>query len=118
MANIYKYEIEVKLTHKNTGEVKTATRIDHAYSIQDMTMQTLFAMISEHGNVDVTVMRVGPPLADIRALEAQLVRDIQKRMLDITTMGGGQAVTPYGDSGSGGSGNGTVLIQDTPPRRR
>lgn len=78
---IYKYEIEVKVTNKNTLEAKLVTVIEHAYSVHDAAMQMCFALQRDGVNVELAIQKIGPPAADIQEQDARL-RDEVKRRID------------------------------------
>lgn len=66
--NIYDYEVEFKLTNKNTKAVKMVTRREHAYNIQDALTQGMLHASAEHGSGshDFELIRIGPPMDAIR----------------------------------------------------
>jgi len=78
------YEIELKLTNNNTGEVKTVTMREHAYSVHDAVMQALFNQnAADPGSAEITVVHVGPPAAEIFASASKLSGEIAGRMAGI-----------------------------------
>lgn len=69
MAQIFTYEVELKVTHKATGKVELVTRTEHAYSLMDAMHQAVFNQIAgDPTDVDIKMVHVGPPLELIRAL--------------------------------------------------
>lgn len=75
---IYVYEVELKLTNKNTREVKLVTRTEHAYTVFDAVMQASMNQAAEigTGSADIELARIGPPAAAIREATQKLADDI------------------------------------------
>lgn len=71
MAIIHKYEVEMKLTYKSSGVSRVITSLQHAYSVGDACMQAGYTIVDIE-SVKVQVLRVGPPLEDIRKQETSL----------------------------------------------
>lgn len=76
MAQIFTYEVELRITEKATdprvdhGKVELVTRTEHAYSLMDAMHQAVFNHIAGGTqDIDMKVVRVGPPLELIQALK-------------------------------------------------
>lgn len=82
---IYKYEVELRFTNTRTGESHTATSVQHAYTIGDAIYQAGYVGLSSGKDDKVDVIRVGPPLEDIRTQEQDLSRLVANAVGDALT---------------------------------
>jgi hypothetical protein len=66
MTTINRYELVMVVTTKATGERKTVTRLEHAYTVQDALMQALVnVQEGRTDKMDTAILSIGPPEEDI-----------------------------------------------------
>lgn len=64
------YEVELRITNKNTRADRMVTRTEHAYGVLDAVAQALYNQSAQpdmgsSGDEDMKIMHVGPPKDDI-----------------------------------------------------
>lgn len=85
MPTVYEYEVQMRVTNKNTRADKIVKRKEWAYSVMDAVMQASMHINSdpETGSADMTLISVGPPEElRVAALEEskKLVESIMTRL--------------------------------------
>ena len=72
---VYDYDVELKLTNPNTGEVKQVTFPESAYGVQDAMMQGLIRALCAYPLLsDVKVVSVQPSSAALLASRQEIAK--------------------------------------------
>jgi hypothetical protein len=82
---VYPYEIELKLTNKNTGHVSLQTRNEWAYSPLDAFQQALMNASVTAGSADVQLVRIGPSQEAIRNSVQLLTHQVDALLAGLLT---------------------------------
>jgi hypothetical protein len=64
---IFKYEIHIRSDNDNTGECQELVRMEYAYNAIDAVSQAFMVVSATTGSSRLSVISVGPPMADILA---------------------------------------------------
>jgi hypothetical protein len=83
---VNEYEVEVVLTKRSSGERKTITTTEYAYTISDVPAQAIYSVLSDKNpeEWELKIARIGPPrrLVELAAKQVQLT--VEKILSQLT----------------------------------
>lgn len=85
-AEIFEYEVEVKLTDKRTKSSKVCTFMVHAYRVSDVIHQLIYTILrdAEHPDaLDMKVFYLGPPRRLTELATQAMQRSIDRMLAEI-----------------------------------
>ncbi len=97
---VNEYEVELRVTNKNTREDKLVVRTEYAYSVFDAVSQASINQIAEldNGSADIKIVKVRPPLRLVELAATEVARSLSDitRRLFVDATGQTRASKPKG----------------------